>query len=101
MQGSSQPLMLQRMERLPCLVLFFLFGLYLTLFVANGEDDANACLLEWSRCHVRHQDRVILDLRSPGKIYRGRLLGILGPSGSGKVAVFFLHITSLSLRTVT
>jgi ABC-type transport system involved in cytochrome bd biosynthesis fused ATPase/permease subunit len=57
----------------------------------NGET-----LLSWSACQVRHRDRVILDVRAPGSIHRGRLLGILGPSGAGKTT--FLNAISGGLQ---
>ena len=72
--------------------MFLLIIFFFPFFCATAEDDGNLRLLEWTRCQVRHLDRVILDLRSPGKIYRGRLLGILGPSGSGKTT--FLNAIS-------
>ena len=60
------------------------------------DGDSSGALLSWSACQVRHRDRVILDVRAPGSIHRGRLLGILGPSGAGKTT--FLNAISGGLQ---
>ena len=47
---------------------------------ANTSEDSTA-LLQWSQFTVKYKDRIILNLSTPGSVYQGRVLGLLGPSG--------------------
>ena len=56
-------------------------GSTVTLAAALNDSDDGIALLSWSRFTVQYKDRVILNLSTPGSVFQGRVLGLLGPSG--------------------
>ena len=80
------------------LILFFQLLYCIILYhytdASNGYNeqgnDANFPILRWSQLSVMKDTTAILNVTG-GDVYQGRLLAILGPSGSGK-----LHRLSLT-----
>lgn len=52
-----------------------------TVIEPSSVSDGKKALISWTKFTVQYKGRVILNLSSPGSILRGRILGILGPSG--------------------
>ena len=61
--------------------MFCCFGSSRAVVSLNGLEDEQKALLVWSKLEVIRKGRLILRLDKPGRIFSGRILGILGPSG--------------------
>lgn len=61
--------------------MFCCFGYSRAAVSLNGLEDEQKTLLVWSKLEVIRKGRLILRLDKPGRIFSGRILGILGPSG--------------------
>lgn len=59
----------------------FLFALLIAVAQSEGTSREENDLLYWTNFSVKYKGRSILSLVKPGKVFSGRILGVLGPSG--------------------